>query len=141
MKCLKNTELKFGVYDAVIYSLAFSMFQIPDGRLSKAVWVVAEFDDLIEDTVTTKGQYYSECDDDLPHGEWQKQFWGEKTYGELLKVKRKYDPDNHFTCRQCVGSKELPLPSPSPASTASVINASVVALICTFGLFHMLDFD
>lgn len=29
-------------------------------------WLVA--DALIEDTVTTKGQFYSECDDNLPHG-------------------------------------------------------------------------
>ena len=54
--------------------------------------------------MAVKGQYYSECDDDLPPGQWQKEFWGNKTYSRLLNIKKKYDPDNHFTCLQCVGS-------------------------------------
>lgn len=59
---------------------------------------------MIDKTIETRGQYFSECDDELPPGEWQKQFWGQSNYDRLLTIKRKYDPDNHFTCKQCVGS-------------------------------------
>ncbi|KAK3087735.1 hypothetical protein FSP39_009946 [Pinctada imbricata] len=33
---------------------------------------------------------------------WSREFWG-RNYDRLLKVKYKWDPENIFTCRQCVG--------------------------------------
>ena len=68
------------------------------------VGTVIAYKKLIEKTVRTKGQYFSECNDELPPGEWQRQIWGNQTYTKLLEVKKKYDPENHFTCKQCVGS-------------------------------------
>lgn len=38
---------------------------------------------------------------DLP--DWKNQYWG-KHYPKLLKIKTKWDPDNFFTCHNCVGS-------------------------------------
>ena len=36
---------------------------------------------------------------------WKRNFWGsESVYERLLKVKHQVDPDNFFTCHQCVGS-------------------------------------
>ena len=66
-----------------------------------------EYDEIVDATVAVKGQYYSECDDDLPPAQWQKEFWGNETYSQLLNIKKKYDPDNHFTCLQCVGSGDV----------------------------------
>ena len=66
-----------------------------------------EYDEIVDATVAVKGQYYSECDDVLPPAQWQKEFWGNETYSRLLNIKKKYDPDNHFTCLQCVGSGDL----------------------------------
>lgn len=76
---------------------------------------------MLDKTITTRGQYFSECDDDLGPGEWQQQFWGDN-YPRLLKIKRKYDPENHFTCKQCVGSD-------SSILVPSVIMVMVVSLL------------
>lgn len=62
-----------------------------------------EYNKMLDKMITKRGQYFSECDDDLLPGVWQEQFWGD-SYPRLLEIKRKYDPDNHFTCKQCVGS-------------------------------------
>eukprot|EP01135_Chromosphaera_perkinsii_P003596 Nk52_evm5s249 gene=Nk52_evmTU5s249 len=35
---------------------------------------------------------------------WQTRYWG-KNYQRLLSIKEKYDPDNLFWCRHCVGSE------------------------------------
>ena len=61
------------------------------------------YNKMLDKMITKRGQYFSECDDDLGPGGWQEQFWGD-SYPRLLEIKRKYDPDNHFTCKQCVGS-------------------------------------
>jgi len=54
------------------------------------------------------GQYYSETNtyggnSKLPPGAWQNEYFP-TTYNRLLGIKKKYDPNNHFTCAQCVGS-------------------------------------
>ncbi|KAF6033693.1 hypothetical protein EB796_007995 [Bugula neritina] len=78
-----------------------------------AMWTIAyggnarqvkRYGAIIKSTVAAKGQYFSECDDTLDPGEWQEEFWGQSNYDRLLDIKRKYDPDNDFTCKQCVGS-------------------------------------
>ncbi|XP_062573616.1 uncharacterized protein LOC134235497 [Saccostrea cucullata] len=47
------------------------------------------------------GQYPNEAGMDVVH--WQQEFWG-SNYKRLLDIKHKLDPDNFFTCRECVGS-------------------------------------
>lgn len=64
---------------------------------------IKKYNKMLDKMITKRGQYFSECDDDLLPGVWQEQFWGD-SYPRLLEIKRKYDPDNHFTCKQCVGS-------------------------------------
>jgi len=49
------------------------------------------------------GSYYSEGDYTVEA--FQNLYWG-SNYPELLATKRKYDPDNVFTCHQCVGSED-----------------------------------
>mgnify|MGYP001801795576 CR=1 FL=1 len=61
------------------------------------------YNKMLDKMIAKRGQYFSECDDNLGPGVWQEQFWGD-SYPRLLEIKRKYDPDNHFTCKQCVGS-------------------------------------
>ena len=46
-----------------------------------------------------KGQYYNEPDYHTP--DWPQQFWGDN-YGRLQDIKRKWDPENFFTCHMCV---------------------------------------
>ncbi|KAL4224742.1 hypothetical protein ACF0H5_015439 [Mactra antiquata] len=39
------------------------------------------------------------------NADWKKDFWGSH-YNRLLTIKRRYDPDNFFTCHHCVGSDD-----------------------------------
>ncbi|XP_061173043.1 uncharacterized protein LOC133182275 [Saccostrea echinata] len=50
------------------------------------------------------GQYVNNAGNDVIS--WQKEFWG-NNYRRLLKIKKKWDPDNFFTCKECVGSEEI----------------------------------
>ncbi|XP_062580679.1 uncharacterized protein LOC134242594 [Saccostrea cucullata] len=54
------------------------------------------------------GQYPNEANADLNN--WKEEFWG-SNYNRLLRIKHYWDPDNFFTCRECVGSDEMPVPS------------------------------
>ncbi len=58
---------------------------------------------IIRDITPGAGSYVNETDYFEP--DWQQSFWGEN-YPRLLAIKRKYDPDNLFTCHHCVGSTE-----------------------------------
>mmetsp|Transcript_64814 Transcript_64814/g.210156 ORF Transcript_64814/g.210156 Transcript_64814/m.210156 type:complete len:106 (-) Transcript_64814:302-619(-) len=59
----------------------------------------SELDALLPGT----GSYYNEGD--YTDVAFQNRYWG-SNYPELLATKRKYDPDNVFTCHQCVGSED-----------------------------------
>jgi hypothetical protein len=48
------------------------------------------------------GQYPNEAGMDVTN--WQSEFWG-SNYNSLRIIKRAWDPDNFFTCRECVGSE------------------------------------
>lgn len=48
-----------------------------------------------------KGVYFNEPSAYLP--DWKTQYWGGH-YDRLLGIKKKWDPDNFFTCLHCVGS-------------------------------------
>ena len=58
---------------------------------------------MIEDLTPYSGSYSNETDYFQTH--WQQDFWGEH-YARLLKIKRKYDPENLFRCHHGVGSEE-----------------------------------
>lgn len=49
------------------------------------------------------GAYWSETD--YWEQDWQESYWGAEKYAELVKVKRKYDPDDFFVCHHCAGSE------------------------------------
>lgn len=51
------------------------------------------------------GSYYNEGD--YIDEAFQESYWG-SNYPDLLATKRKYDPQNAFTCHQCVGSEASP---------------------------------
>lgn len=36
--------------------------------------------------------------------QWKKEFWGDEMYAKLLRIKKKWDPLNKFSCNECVGS-------------------------------------
>lgn len=46
------------------------------------------------------GQYVNNAGDDVMN--WQHEFWG-SNYMRLLAIKDKWDPDDFFTCKECVG--------------------------------------
>lgn len=58
----------------------------------------------IKDITPNAGTYPNEADYFEPN--WQQSFWGEN-YAKLLEIKKKYDPDNIFSCHHCVGSETL----------------------------------
>lgn len=56
---------------------------------------------LMRESLIGNGTYINHADYDEPN--WKISFWGEKNYSKLLKLKKKYDPDNifrhHFSIR------------------------------------------
>ena len=58
----------------------------------------------IREVTPDAGTYSNEADYFEP--DWQNSFWG-VNYPRLLSIKKKYDPDNLFTCHHCVGSELL----------------------------------
>ncbi|XP_045170606.2 uncharacterized protein LOC123533020 [Mercenaria mercenaria] len=64
------------------------------------------------------GMYFNEPTKNNPH--WREDFWGDH-YTRLLKIKRKYDPENFFTCHHCVGS-ETKGKSTTPWTSSAALN-------------------
>jgi FAD/FMN-containing dehydrogenase len=58
---------------------------------------------LIHHLAPDAGTYGNEADYFL--SDWQHALWG-TNYSHLLKIKKRYDPDNLLTCHHCVGSEE-----------------------------------
>ncbi len=58
--------------------------------------------EIIRKLTPDSGSYANEADYFEPN--WQQSFWG-PNYSKLLDIKRKYDPDNFFTCHHCIGSE------------------------------------
>ncbi|KAK5660210.1 hypothetical protein OQA88_13684 [Cercophora sp. LCS_1] len=56
-----------------------------------------------QDTVYKLGpnSYFSESSYVMHN--WTARYWGEKTYEQLLAVKKAHDPGNHFWCHHCIG--------------------------------------
>ena len=57
---------------------------------------------FIRDATPGTGSYVNETDYFEPN--WQQEFWGEN-YEPLSRIKRKYDPEDLFSCHHCVGSE------------------------------------
>ena len=57
---------------------------------------------LFRDLAPDAGTYANEADYFMDN--WQNAFWG-SNYKQLLKIKKKYDPDGLFVCHHCVGSE------------------------------------
>ena len=49
------------------------------------------------------GAYMNEAD--LNERRWQEVFWGEENYDRLLSIKAKWDTEELFMCKPCVGSE------------------------------------
>jgi len=58
---------------------------------------------VLDELLAGRGSYYNEGD--YTEEAWQESYWG-SNYAELLRTKSKYDPDNIFSCHQCVGSEK-----------------------------------
>jgi len=56
----------------------------------------------VDEVLTGSGSYFNEGD--FSEQNWQSRYWGSR-YSNLLRVKEKYDPQNLFSCHQCVGSE------------------------------------
>ena len=54
----------------------------------------------------SEGKYYNEAETDMSPQKWKSAFWGEEgdMYTRILRIKQTWDPNNKFTCHQCVGS-------------------------------------
>ncbi|KAF6038970.1 hypothetical protein EB796_002713 [Bugula neritina] len=51
----------------------------------------------------SSGKYYNEAEPDMaPHR--KKEFWSDSAYEKLVDIKKAWDPQNIFTCNQCIGS-------------------------------------
>eukprot|EP00446_Apocalathium_sp_SHHI-4_P015328 CAMPEP_0177200462 /NCGR_PEP_ID=MMETSP0367-20130122/26234_1 /TAXON_ID=447022 ORGANISM="Scrippsiella hangoei-like, Strain SHHI-4" /NCGR_SAMPLE_ID=MMETSP0367 /ASSEMBLY_ACC=CAM_ASM_000362 /LENGTH=536 /DNA_ID=CAMNT_0018648907 /DNA_START=50 /DNA_END=1660 /DNA_ORIENTATION=- len=77
----------------------------PTSAMSADAEAVASFSMLrseLDALLPGAGSYYNEGD--YTDVAFQNRYWG-SNYPELLATKRKYDPDNVFTCHQCVGSE------------------------------------
>merc|ERR1719382_1958841 len=72
----------------------------PVNAADAATW--AGVQSQLEALLPGAGSYYNEGD--YLDRAFQDKYWG-SNYPELLEAKRKYDPDNVFTCHQCVGSE------------------------------------
>ena len=57
---------------------------------------------IIRDATPGAGNYANEADYHEP--DWQKAFWGDH-YPELMKIKKRYDPDGLFSTHHSVGSE------------------------------------
>lgn len=63
---------------------------------------ITEAMQMFYDLAPDAGTYANEADYNMEH--WQQAFWG-SNYAQLLKIKKKYDPDGLFFCHHCVGSE------------------------------------
>ncbi len=57
---------------------------------------------IIRDAIPGAGNYANEAD--YHELDWQKAFWGDR-YPELLKTKKRYDPDGLFSTLHSMGSE------------------------------------
>lgn len=78
--------------------LPVSATQVDVAYVSMARSIQMELDALLPGA----GSYYNEGDYLDPT--WAERYWGSR-YPSLLKAKSFYDPENVFTCWQCVGSE------------------------------------
>ena len=59
---------------------------------------------ILTKAIPHAGSYANEAD--YFQKNWQQEFWGDN-YPKLLRIKKKYDPNNVFSCHHCVGSEFL----------------------------------
>lgn len=107
-------------YNRLSGDAASNAFPIDQTRYRSLVDIRSKLDTLLPEA----GSYYNEGDYTDEH--WQDRFWGSNS-AELLRTKSKYDPDNVFTCHQCVGSEDrsttcgrrlaTSVPVPDPATS------------------------
>jgi len=91
------TSISSGLRNAMIHLIS------PPDKASQA-----KFMHLGQNSYFSESAYYHEGDS------WKQRYWGNH-YEQLLNVKSKYDPQNMFWCRHCVGS-DRPRTFPSDAT-------------------------
>ncbi|KAK6167986.1 hypothetical protein SNE40_021900 [Patella caerulea] len=79
-----------------------------------------------------KGIYFNEPTQDI--NDWKEQFWG-PNYARLLKIKKKWDPKNMFTCQHCVGSDEDCVVDSSAQSTLINWSAMMISFLSIINVF------
>jgi len=80
------TSISSGLRNAMIHLIS------PPDKASQA-----KFMHLGDNSYFSESAYYHEGDS------WKQRYWGSH-YEQVLNVKMKYDPENMFWCRHCVGS-------------------------------------
>lgn len=74
-----------------------------------------------------QGMYFNEAGEGV--SDWKEQYWGTH-YDRLLEIKKTVDPNNTFTCLECVGS-DLPRADPGYVGSAGHVAWSLKACIIT----------
>jgi hypothetical protein len=110
----ENTALHPGCYGAAALVIMGKSQQYkyegvpgkkPDMELARKTSAdIAKAMDFIRRVTPLAGSYANEADFFLEN--WQNSQWG-SNYPKLLRIKRKYDPNNFFTVHHGVGSEEL----------------------------------
>jgi hypothetical protein len=81
------------------------------------------------------GMYLNEPTKNNPN--WREDFWGDH-YTRLLQIKKRYDPENFFTCHHCVGS-EIGGKSTTPwSSSASISRVNIFMATIFFALKYLI---
>ncbi|XP_060598787.1 uncharacterized protein LOC132752478 [Ruditapes philippinarum] len=81
------------------------------------------------------GMYLNEPTKNNPN--WREDFWGDH-YTRLLQIKKRYDPENFFTCHHCVGS-EIGGKSTTPwSSSASISRVDIFMATILFALKYFM---
>jgi len=77
----------------------------PGFRKALFHFVFGSWNETTLDTYYALGEnsYFSESHYHIAEDSWKQRYWG-NNYERLLQVKQKWDPENIFWCRHCVGS-------------------------------------
>ncbi|KAK7178646.1 isoamyl alcohol [Paraphaeosphaeria sporulosa] len=102
-----NTTSANPAWRASLWHLGYGAITLPwNSTLEQtrmALKKSASFVEKAEKLAPSSGTYFNEA---FPWtNEWQREFW-DGNYGELLRIKRIYDPDMLLSCWKCVGFED-----------------------------------
>ncbi|XP_050409611.1 uncharacterized FAD-linked oxidoreductase YvdP isoform X1 [Patella vulgata] len=119
-----------------LHSLSCYLFWSDASKDAEATKAAIKYGDQLKQY--GKGIYFNEPTQDI--NDWKEQFWG-PNYARLLAIKKKWDPENLFTCQHCVGCDEDCESCHKPVSLDSaqsiIINwlVMMISLLPIFNIF------